>query len=310
MIGFLKFIIILAGVGLVWWITKPVKFTTKPDGTPVAKPRVFGIVTEVIFIIAAIVITSGFGTVKEGFEGVVVRFDRATGEVKHPGLYWITPMVFKIVAIDTRIQEDEMQIAAATSTQQDVTMNVSYNYRINPAFVVALYSEYQRDYSSVLAKAIEHWAKDSSGHFTPAEMLQNRAGLSEEMMLSLNDREKAPQLLPFEIVAMNVSNLTFSTEYTQAIEAKQKAEQEALKAANDLERVKMEAQQQIENARAEAEKIRIQAEAITSQGGSEYVMLQMIQRWNGALPVNWIGSAQGGGPFQIFDTTSFLRGGN
>jgi uncharacterized membrane protein YqiK len=39
-----------------------------------------------------------------------------------------------------------------------------------------------------------------------------------------------------------------------------------LKAKANLERVKFEAQQEIEKAKAEAEKIKIQAEAITKEG--------------------------------------------
>jgi regulator of protease activity HflC (stomatin/prohibitin superfamily) len=83
---------------------------------------------------------------------------------------------------------------------------------------------------------------------------------------------------------VNITDFEFSAEFDRAIEQKVKAEQEALKAKEDLERVKFEAQQQIEKSKAEAEKIRIQAEAITKQGGEEYVKLQWIQKWNGQLP--------------------------
>jgi hypothetical protein len=45
-----------------------------------------------------------------------------------------------------------------------------------------------------------------------------------------------------------------------------KAEQEALAERNNLEKVKFQAQQTIETEKAKAEAIRIQAQAITSQG--------------------------------------------
>lgn len=42
---------------------------------------------------------------------------------------------------------------------------------------------------------------------------------------------------------------------------------------------------------AEAEAIRIQAEAITSQGGAEYVQLQAIAKWNGTVPSTMVPGA-------------------
>jgi uncharacterized membrane protein YqiK len=65
----------------------------------------------------------------------------------------------------------------------------------------------------------------------------------------------------------------------------QKLEQQALKAKNDLDRVKLEAEQRIAQAKGEAEAIKIQAEAITQQGGQAYVELQAIAKWDGKLPV-------------------------
>lgn len=65
---------------------------------------------------------------------------------------------------------------------------------------------------------------------------------------------------------------------------KQVAQQSALKAENDLKRIQVEADQRIAQAKAEAEAIKIQAQAITQQGGRDYVQLQAIEKWNGKLP--------------------------
>ncbi|MBU1008427.1 hypothetical protein KKA53_05115, partial [Candidatus Dependentiae bacterium] len=165
---FLKFLLIV-GIPLVMFLVlRPFKFGKNARGEAIIA-KVFGgrIIMVLLVFVVSIILTLGFGTVKEGFEGVVVRFDEATGDVKHPGLYWVTPIVFKVVQIDTRLDEEEMTIAAATSDQQDVNMVVAVNYRVDPSAVVFLYSEYQRNFSTVLRKAIEFWAKDSSGHYTP-----------------------------------------------------------------------------------------------------------------------------------------------
>ncbi len=77
---------------------------------------------------------------------------------------------------------------------------------------------------------------------------------------------------------------SFSHRFDPAIEAMQTAEQNALKAKNDLERVTVEAQQRIALADAAAETINIQAQAIKEQGGAAYVQLKAIEQWNGQLP--------------------------
>ena len=59
-------------------------------------------------------------------------------------------------------------------------------------------------------------------------------------------------LSPSEIDDLAIVNFRFSQQFTQAIEAKQTAEQLALKAQRDLDRIKIEAQQKITQAQAEA----------------------------------------------------------
>ena len=66
------------------------------------------------------------------------------------------------------------------------------------------------------------------------------------------------------------------------------SEQDALTAKNQLERVKFEAEQRVTQAKAEAEAIKIQAQAITQQGGKDYVQLKAIEKWSGNLQTQMI----------------------
>lgn len=77
----------------------------------------------------------------------------------------------------------------------------------------------------------------------------------------------------------------FSVNYDKAIDDKIAAEQRALKAQDDLERVKSECEQRIAQSKAEADAIRVQAEAVQKQSGQEYVQLKFIEKWDGKLPV-------------------------
>ena len=75
----------------------------------------------------------------------------------------------------------------------------------------------------------------------------------------------AERLVPRNIIVdeFNIVDFNFSPVFNDAIEAKQKAEQDALKAQRDLERIKIEAEQKITEAQAEAESQRLQRETIT-----------------------------------------------
>lgn len=53
-------------------------------------------------------------------------------------------------------------------------------------------------------------------------------------------------------------------------------------------RIKKEAEQRNAQAQAEAQAIKIQAEAITQQGGKDYVKLKTVEKWDGKLPAQII----------------------
>ncbi len=73
------------------------------------------------------------------------------------------------------------------------------------------------------------------------------------------------KLSKFYIIVDEVpmKDFEFSKTFSESIELKQKAEQDAPRAKNELERVKIEAEQQIVNARAEAKTLRLKSQQIT-----------------------------------------------
>ena len=66
------------------------------------------------------------------------------------------------------------------------------------------------------------------------------------------------------------------------VEAKQTAQQQALKAEQDLARIEVEAQQKITQAQAEAESIRLIQEALAKS--PDYVDYVKWNKWDGKLP--------------------------
>ena len=78
----------------------------------------------------------------------------------------------------------------------------------------------------------------------------------------------------------NIIDFSFSTTFNNAIEAKQTAEQAALKAERDLDRIKIEADQRVATATAEAEAQRLVRQTITPT----ILQLRAIEKWDGHFP--------------------------
>ena len=248
----------------------------------------------VLFVILVIGISS-FGVIDEGERGVQLRFGEIIG-TQEPGLYWQIPFVESMKKITTRTQtvvyDLETPLFAASKDLQDVHVATVINFRISPANVEDVYRQYktmEMFSTDVIRPAIRDTVKNQASFFTAEELVTKRSEYTDAIYSKLQERLDVYQIT---VERVNVDNIKFSAQYTQSIEDKVTAEQRALKAEQDLVRVEFEAQQRIAQSEAEAEAIRIQAQAITQQGGKDYVQLQAIEKWNGQLPNQFVpGSA-------------------
>jgi regulator of protease activity HflC (stomatin/prohibitin superfamily) len=129
----------------------------------------------------------------------------------------------------------------------------------------------------IIDPAVQEAVKAVTAQFTAEELITRRSEVKEQIRESL-----AKRLLVFNIIVddFNIVDFSFSREFNAAIEAKQTAEQQALKAKRDLDRIKIEAEQKVTQARAEAEAQRLQRETITPT----ILQLRAIEKWDGKFP--------------------------
>ena len=254
-------------------------------------------------VLAVIILVSffgSFGTIGAGERGVKTRFNAIVATVPQ-GLYFKVPFIEHITKMDVRTRTinydkngnegdslDTSQLFGASKDLQDVSIGVVVNYHIDPDKVEEIFSRYQSvdNYEfNVVEPMIREVVKATSAQYTAEELVTKRAEYSDKVNATLATLfvEKSAVLERF-----SVTNFEFSAAFTQSIEQKVTAVQNAEAARNKLEQIKFEAQQTIETAKAGAEAIRIQAQAINSQGGADYVALQAIKQWNGILPVQMI----------------------
>jgi regulator of protease activity HflC (stomatin/prohibitin superfamily) len=251
--------------------------------------------SEVGVIISGVVVIIGIGIflvinpfviISAGERGVVLNWGAVSDEILDEGIHLRTPIKQKIVKLDVQTQKSEVDAVAYSKDIQTVSSKIALNYHLVPETVNKLYQEVGLSYAErIISPAIQEAVKAATAKFNAQELIEERQKVKDEIKNSLKDR-----LLIRDIVIdeLSIVNFDFSDVYEQAVEQKQVAQQQALKAENDLKRIKTEAEQRISQAKGEAEAIKIQAEAVNAQGGADYVQLMAIQKWDGKLPTQFI----------------------
>jgi regulator of protease activity HflC (stomatin/prohibitin superfamily) len=234
----------------------------------------------VIFGLVLLVnIATFFVVIGPGERGVLLELGKVK-EVYEPGLHFQMPIITEVVVVDVRTQKVEVTANSASKDLQLIDSIVALNYHIDPLKVGELYSKVGMQYNeTIISPAIQESIKASTAKYTAEELIKERPKVKLDIVAELDQR-----LANYSIMVDDVSivNFDFSEGFNTAIEAKQTAEQNALKAKNDLQRIQIEAQQSIETAKAQAESIRIQGEALQKTPG--LVQLKLVEKWNGALP--------------------------
>lgn len=250
-----------------------------------AKSKIISLGVLIGLVVIGFLLFSSFGTINAGERGVKTRLGAVIGIIE-PGFFIKNPFLDKVTTMDVRTQsviaDDKTPLLAASNDLQDVRLSVVVNYHIDPRTVSDIYQQYgsaSRYYEQVVDPLITATVKAVASQYTAADQIQRRQEMSDETLVALSKAFEGKNVI---IEKADITNITFSDSFTQAIEAKVTAVQNAEAAKNKLVQVQAEAEQTIAKAKADAEAIQIQAQAINSQGGADYVELQRINKWNGA----------------------------
>lgn len=249
------------------------------------KQIILAVIAAVFLMVGIPTAYSSFYTVQEGNTGLVFTWGQLT-ETSAPGLHFKIPFAQSVKVIETRTLKAEAPAAAATKDIQPIHADIALNWRYGN--VEAAYQRCGTDCESrIIDPRVQEGVKAIVAMYRAEDLIKQREKVKTEITVQIKSMLNGTNIIVEDVM---IKNLTLSEPFMASIEAKQIAEQNAIKAKNDLERIKVEAQQSIATAQAEAEKIRIQAEAVQKQGGKEYVQLQWIAKWNGALPTTSLGS--------------------
>ena len=243
------------------------------------------IISGIIALVVLVGIISSITTVASGYRGVLLQLGAVKPTILTEGLHFKIPFLQAVQPIEVRVQKEESSQSAASKDLQMVTTKVAVNYSVDPEAVNKLYQEIGMDYRSrIVDPAIAESLKAVTAQYTAEELISKRPEVSAKVKDMLGVKLTKYFMILEDI---NIKEFAFSEEFNKAIESKQTAEQNALRAQRDLERVKIEAEQKIAQAKAEAESLRLKKQEVTP----ELIQLKQIEvqekaleKWDGRLP--------------------------
>lgn len=253
--------------------------------------KVIGVV--IIIILAVIIILNCITIVSPGHTGVVVTLGKVNETVWQEGLHFKIPFVQSVVMIDNRITKLEVDTEAFSSDLQTVDTRLAINYRVDTSKSYSIYKNIGAGYETVLVEpAVNEVLKAIVAQYSAEESVTNRTLISTGLVEGLNSKLNDIGLY---VTDVNIINFEFSEAYITAIEEKQVAQQELLKAETDkqtkITNAEAEAEATKVKAQGEAEALKITAEAeaeanatIADSLTDELIKYQKIERWNGELP--------------------------
>lgn len=275
---------------------------------------------QLFSLLGLIICLLGFiKTVPTGSTGIVTTFGRIENITLDAGIHFMVPWK-KVVNMDNRTQKQSIEMQCFSSDIQEVSVIYTVNYQINKANAQEIYRTIGKEYFDkiVMPKALEA-VKSVFAKYTAEALVASRAGLSKEIEAVLVDDLSKQNI---QITATSIENIDFTDAFTNAVEAKQVAEQNKLKAQTEQAQATLEAQAQAERqvikaqadadasilaAKADAEVAKISSDSALYQGEKEASILQRvgeqlakypdlvkykyIEGWDGKMPQTILGNS-------------------
>ena len=271
---------------------------------------------SVVCILLAIVIVcaSCISTVPTGHTGILTTFGRVEERNLPEGMNFHAPWQ-NITTMTNKEQRDSGSGLAFSKDMQEVSYAYTTRHQLLSAYAPNVYKTVGTDYYNiVIDPTVNAVIKEQIGKANAEGLITSREGVT-----ALVNNEVAEFCSAYGLnVTVIIDNFDFTDAFTTAVEAKQVATQEKLRAQTEQERLTMEAQQKAErnrieaqssaeiariNAEADLEVQRISADAAEYAGQKEaavntaiaqsvtpeLIEYQYALRWDGKLPTYMMG---------------------
>ena len=268
-----------------------------------------------VLVVLLVLALSCITTVPTGYTGIVTTFGRVENYTFDAGFHIKSPFQ-KVVKMDNRTQKAVESLQAFSSDIQQVDISIAVNYSIDQTTAEKLYKTVGEEYySKILYPRLLENTKAVFSKYTAEKLVAFRETLSGEITALVVDDVSD---FGITVSSISVQDIDFTDAFTNAVEAKQVAQQNKLTAQTQQDQLTMEAQQEAERqvikAQADAEQAKIAAQAdlevtkiqadaaeyagqkeaaknkaISESLTEELVRYYYIQQWDGKLPSTMLG---------------------
>lgn len=242
-------------------------------------------ILTVIIAISAVLSFSSCERVDAGHEGILVNLygsDKGVNDVSLvTGMVWYNPFTQQVYEYPTFVQTvDYPAFTINAKDGSEFTVDPTISLKIIDGEAAPIFRKYRKDVPDIIGGPLFNHVRDAFriqlNKFTTNEIVSMRDSLEKavekQLVKTLNHEG-------FQLEQLT-SGLTYPQTIVEAVNAKNKTEQEALKALNELKVAEARAQKAVVEAKAEKEANELRTQALTSA-----VLQQMwIEKWNGSVP--------------------------
>jgi regulator of protease activity HflC (stomatin/prohibitin superfamily) len=254
---------------------------------------VIGFILLVVLFMSCERIDAGHVGVKVNLYGSQKGVD---GITEVTGMVFYNPFTTKIYEFPTYVQHkeytEEESFSINSRDGSEFKVSPILNYQIKTEKVPYIFGKYRRSLDQIengfLKTAVYDAFRIATNGYTADSLISNREGFELKVRTILEKQLNEEGFL----IQQFTSNLDYPQTFVEAINAKNNAVQQALKAENDVRtaeanaKIKMaqadgNAKAMVTQARAEAESYKLKQQSLTPL----LIQQQFIEKWDGKLPV-------------------------
>jgi regulator of protease activity HflC (stomatin/prohibitin superfamily) len=259
----------------------------------------------IVGLAALIILFAAFTTVDPGKVGIAVTLGHVGRTAWDPGLHFKLPLLTSVVQMSTRLEKHPVNSPAASKDLQLVTAEVTVPFSLKADSAPDVFQKLGTQETlqgTLIDPGVMESVKAITAQFTAEELVTEReivkAKIEEQIKSYVREALTQKGLAgAIEIGNVAITHFDFSKDFNGSIEAKVKAEQDALRAENEKKQkvTQAEAERDSQKARADgaaysievqskAEAAAIQRKADALRANPNLIQLNAVDKWDGKMP--------------------------